>query len=42
MIPIYNSDNELSHWISIQRDITEEKKQEKEKEQLIQGINSKQ
>ena len=38
MIPIYNSDNELSHWISIQRDITEEKKQEKEKEQLIREL----
>lgn len=38
MIPIYNTDNELSHWISIQRDITEEKKQEKEKEQLIREL----
>lgn len=38
MIPIYNSDNELSHWISIQRDITEEKKHEKEKEQLIREL----
>ncbi|WP_413997694.1 PAS domain-containing protein [Flavobacterium sp. W1B] len=38
MIPIYNSENELSHWISIQRDITEEKKQEKEKEQLIKEL----
>lgn len=38
MIPIFNSDNELSHWISIQRDITEEKKQEKEKEQLIREL----
>lgn len=35
MIPIYNSDNELSHWVSMQRDISDEKKQEKEKEQLI-------
>ena len=35
MIPIYNSENELSHWVSIQRDVTEEKNQEKEKEQLI-------
>ena len=35
MIPIYNSDKKNTHWISIQRDITEEKKQEKEKEQLI-------
>jgi hypothetical protein len=25
MIPIYNSENELSHWVSIQRDVTEEK-----------------
>ena len=35
MIPIYNADNELSHWVSIQRDISDEKRQEKEKEQLI-------
>jgi PAS domain S-box-containing protein len=38
MIPIYNSENELSHWISIQRDISDEKKQEKEKEQLIREL----
>lgn len=35
MIPVYNADQELSHWISIQKDVTEERKQEKEKEQLI-------
>lgn len=38
MVPIYNSDNELSHWVSIQRDISEEKKQEVEKEQLIREL----
>jgi signal transduction histidine kinase len=38
MIPIYNSNNELSHWISIQKDVTEERKQEKEKEQLIREL----
>lgn len=38
MIPIYNADNDLSHWISIQRDITDEKKQEQEKEQLIREL----
>ncbi len=38
MIPIYNKDGEHTHWISIQRDITEEKKQEKEKEQLIREL----
>lgn len=38
MIPIYNADKELSHWISIQRDITNDKKQEKEKEQLINEL----
>jgi signal transduction histidine kinase len=38
MIPIYNSDNELSHWLSIQRDVSEEKKLEKEKEQLIREL----
>lgn len=38
MIPIYNSENELSNWVSIQRDVTEEKNQEKEKEQLIKEL----
>lgn len=38
MIPIYDSDNELSHWISIQKDVTEERKQEKEKEHLIREL----
>jgi hypothetical protein len=28
---IYNSENELSHWVSIQRDVTEERNQKKEK-----------
>ena len=37
-IPVYNSEQELSHWISIQRDISEEKKLEKEKEQLIREL----
>ncbi len=38
MIPIYNSEKTLSHWISIQRDVSEEKKHEKEKEQLIREL----
>lgn len=38
MIPITNQEGEHSHWISIQRNITEEKKQEKEKEQLIREL----
>lgn len=38
MIPVFNSENELSHWVSIQRDVTEDKKQEKEKEQLIREL----
>ena len=38
MIPIHNSEREISHWISIQRDITIEKRQEKEKEQLIREL----
>ncbi len=38
VIPVYNSDNEHSHWISIQRDVSEQKKQEKEKEQLINEL----
>jgi len=37
-IPVYNLEQELSHWISIQRDISEEKKLEKEKEQLIREL----
>ncbi len=38
MIPITNKEGEHSHWISIQRDISDEKKQEKEKEQLIREL----
>jgi PAS domain S-box-containing protein len=38
MLPVYNSDGELSHWVSIQRDVTEVKKQEVEKEQLIREL----
>ncbi len=38
MIPITNKEGEHSHWISIQRDISEEKRQEKEKEQLIREL----
>jgi PAS domain S-box-containing protein len=38
MIPINNAEGEHSHWISIQREITEEKKKEKEKEQLIREL----
>ncbi len=38
MIPITNQEGEHSHWISIQREITEEKRQEKEKEQLIREL----
>lgn len=38
MIPITNSDNQHSHWISILRDITTEKKQQEEREQLINEL----
>ncbi len=38
MIPIFNKDGDHTHWISIQRDITDEKNQEKEKEQLIREL----
>ena len=38
MIPISTKEGTISHWISIQRDITEQKKQEKEKEQLIREL----
>jgi PAS domain S-box-containing protein len=37
-IPVYNLEQNISHWISIQRDITEEKKLEKEKEILIHEL----
>jgi PAS domain S-box-containing protein len=35
MVPVFNKEMEHTHWISIKRDISEQKKQEKEKEQLI-------
>jgi len=38
MIPVTNKDGEHSHWISIQRDVTEEKLKEKEREQLIREL----
>lgn len=41
MVPVFNADNENTHWISIQRDITDRKKQEKEKEALIDELTQK-
>ena len=38
MIPIFNSEDIITHWISIQQDITEEKKLETEREQLIHEL----
>jgi PAS domain S-box-containing protein len=38
MIPVTNKDGEHSHWVSIQRDVTEEKEKEKEREQLIREL----
>jgi PAS domain S-box-containing protein len=38
MIPIFNLEHELTHWVSIQKDVSIEKKQEKEKEQLIREL----
>lgn len=38
MVPVFNTEKEHTHWISIQRDVTEQKKQEKEKEQLINEL----
>jgi PAS domain S-box-containing protein len=38
MLPVFNMDEKLTHWISIQKDITEDKKQEIEKEQLIREL----
>lgn len=38
MIPVTNKDGEHSHWVSIQRDVTQEKEKEKEREQLIREL----
>ncbi|GAA6766616.1 PAS domain-containing sensor histidine kinase [Flavobacterium sp. CGRL1] len=38
MIPIFNNEGVITHWISIQRDITDEKKLETEKEHLIREL----
>jgi PAS domain S-box-containing protein len=38
MIPIFNNEGAISHWISIQREITDEKKLETEKEHLIREL----
>jgi len=38
MIPVTDKDGEHSHWISIQRNVTEEKNKEKEREQLIREL----
>jgi len=38
MIPVTNKDGEHSHWVSIQRDVTEIKEKEKEREQLIKEL----
>ena len=38
MVPVFNAEKTHTHWISIQRDITERKIQEKEKEQLIKEL----
>ena len=38
MIPVADKNGDISHWISIQKDITEQKRQEKEKEQLIREL----
>lgn len=38
MVPVFNAEKEHTHWISIQRDVTERKLQEKEREQLINEL----
>ena len=38
IVPVFNEEKIHTHWISIQRDITERKNQEKEKEQLIREL----
>lgn len=38
MIPVTNKDGVHTHWISIQRDVTKEKEQQREREQLIREL----
>ncbi len=38
MIPVTDKEGEHSHWVSIQRDVTQEKEKEKEREQLIREL----
>lgn len=38
MLPVSNEEGVITHWISIQRDISKDKKQEIEKEQLIREL----
>lgn len=38
IVPVFNKENEHTHWISIKREITKQKIQEKEKEQLISEL----
>ena len=37
LLPITNAEGEHSHWISIQREITNEKEREKSSSQLCEG-----
>lgn len=39
MVPVFDSKGELTHWISIQRDVSKRKNQEKERELLISEMN---
>lgn len=38
IVPVFNKEKEHTHWISIKREITKQKTQEKEKEQLISEL----
>lgn len=38
IVPVFNKEKEHTHWISIKREITKQKIQEKEKEQLISEL----
>jgi hypothetical protein len=41
MIPIYNVENELTHWVSMQKDVSEERSK-KRKEQLNRAYSKQQ
>ncbi len=38
-VPVFDNEGEHTHWISIQRDVSKQKEQEKEREQLIRELS---